>query len=289
MSTAFGEDLPLICALELTSMDVREEVMEITTSTQSWVANSPLSTHNLWNTEELKLKQSCLREIGFGPQSGCFQETTSTENGPPVARLTSWKAEETLDILKNLEEDPTPSDRLCIGVPTSSPISFRKLMLKQPLPVVLLLTTSILSVSIGTIRSSTPTLITTPTKCSQLTTLLKAIGTNQASQTDLTLGNTQRTRMLPSINHSTWSSTWQSEAPMDILRMELLLSPGLIILREPLQNSTTTRDNGGQPGETRVPSKSIASLCGTFLLTLPKKNPNPSSSQTWSYLRPNND
>jgi hypothetical protein len=164
------------------------------------VENLPLLTHFPSLTEELKLELSFPREIGYGQLSGAFQDTMSTDNGLLVVKSISCKVEEMLTIQENSEEDLKLSAQLCIGDLTSSPINTLKLMLRNQAQVDLLLTSSILSASIGIRIPFIHILIPIPTKFFKLITHPKAIGTSQVLLTDQILGNTPRTKMLLSID-----------------------------------------------------------------------------------------
>lgn len=80
---------------------------------------------------EFKFEQSYLKEIGFGPLSGSYQDIMSMENGQQVDRLILCKAEVMLTIQKSLEEELTLLDQPFIGVLIGNIISFQKLMPKN--------------------------------------------------------------------------------------------------------------------------------------------------------------
>jgi hypothetical protein len=80
--------------------------------------------------------------IGFGQQFGYFQDTMSMVNGQQVDKSISWKVEETLDILNNLEEVHKLSVQHYIGVQIFSQINGKKHMLKNQLMELLWLTIS---------------------------------------------------------------------------------------------------------------------------------------------------
>lgn len=114
--------------------------------------------------EELKLKLNYLREIGFGLQSGYCQDTTNTESGLQADKSISCKAEETLAILENSEEDLKLSVQLFTGDQTTSLTSTLRRMLKRASVQAAMLMISTLSVFIGMINSSTLMLMMTATE-----------------------------------------------------------------------------------------------------------------------------
>ncbi|MFM7852281.1 MAG: hypothetical protein ACKO96_10300 [Flammeovirgaceae bacterium] len=71
------------------------------------------------------------------------------DNGLPVDKLISWKAEETLTILNNLEEDLILLDQLYIGEVTITLINIQKLQNLNQLQAELGLMIFILMVFIG--------------------------------------------------------------------------------------------------------------------------------------------
>ena len=187
----------------------------------------------------------------------------SMENGLPVVKLISCKAEVMLIIPDSSEEDLILLVLLCIGVLTTSLTNTLKLMLKRVLQVVHLLMISIPTESIGMRNKSTHIWMMIQTKFYKLITQLKAIGKNQVFQIEAILGNTLLTKMLLSIDLTILFSILQLEELLGISRTELLLSHGLILHKELHLSSMIIRDNGGLPGEIIAVSKSTGLKFGT--------------------------
>lgn len=159
-----GEAVLLINVLEIISMAVRDFRMGIIISIRWWVAKLRRLIRSSLIMGEFRLERNCLREIGYGLLSGSCQDITNMGNGLQVEKLISWKVEEMLTILNNLEEVLIVLDLLFIGDLTGLIISTIKLMLRNLYQVQHLLTISIFSVFIGTTRPYIPILIMKQTK-----------------------------------------------------------------------------------------------------------------------------
>jgi hypothetical protein len=112
-----GEDRPQTSALAIISMAAAEAAMDITTSTQSCLENSPLSTPSTLGSAGLKSRLNYRKEIGFGRPFGFSPSLMSTELGLQAGKSISWKVGEMWVILRNSEEDLKLSVQLCIGAP----------------------------------------------------------------------------------------------------------------------------------------------------------------------------
>lgn len=157
---------------------------------------SPLLTHSTSNMEESKLELNYLREIGYGLLSGYYQDLMNTESGQQVDKLISWKAEVTLTIQKNLEEESNLSDQHSIGVQTGSTTSSTKPMLRNHYQVEHSTMISISLVLSGITKPSTHILITKQTKFSKLIILIQPIGRSQDYREEIILGRPLATNVL---------------------------------------------------------------------------------------------
>jgi len=81
--------------------------------------------------EEFKSRLNSQKAIGFGRQSGYFQDTMSMDNGQQVDKSTLWKVEETSATQENSEEDHKPLALPSIGVQITSLTNTKRPMLKS--------------------------------------------------------------------------------------------------------------------------------------------------------------
>lgn len=88
---------------------------------------SQLKTHSPSNMVEFKSRLNYQKEIGYGLQSGFYQDINNTVLGQQVDKSILCKVEETLDIQHQLEEDLNHLVQLSIGDQTIPKINSIKL------------------------------------------------------------------------------------------------------------------------------------------------------------------
>jgi len=122
-------------------MDVKEPLDFLETSTiLSDLQELELLKASLSLTEELKSRQSYLKEIGCGLQFGFYHLTTSTETGLPQEKSIFWNQEEmTLHILLVAQ---THSDLLFIGELTGAKTNMQRHIKPTSIPNLCLMTST---------------------------------------------------------------------------------------------------------------------------------------------------
>ena len=160
----------------MTGTDAKEhQVVVETISIPSCLQESEVYNHSTSNTEELKLRLSYQREIGFGQLFGFYQQNKPTESGLPLEKLILWNQEETQSTIPSVVK--THSAQPSIGDLPGISIDTQKLTKTTSTQLVLLMVSTLMD-STGMTNNCTHTLTAQSIKFWLLTSHRKVCGTS---------------------------------------------------------------------------------------------------------------
>jgi len=199
--STFGDsNLPSSAQVMHSTVALEVHLHQATISTRSVQQDSAPISHSTSNMGALKLEQSSLVVIGYGPLSGCSPRTTSTVTGQHQEKLIFWSHVAMMSTIQLVES--IPSDLLFIGEPTGIRTNLKKLIVSTLIPLRLILT-STPTVFSGMQLASILILTMRVTRSCKSTSLLRASFREANSLHPLITPGLVRTTQLHSTENST--------------------------------------------------------------------------------------